>query len=110
MSCWEGELVEQPESWKASKEEKSSAVTLSLTCGIGPLPFRAPLTLSWVRLSEIERNPLVWVRRACGSRIFGRTLGGYRPEVDRGPAGVQRLLRFPTAHVEGVGDDPGSRL
>jgi hypothetical protein len=55
-------------------------------------------------------NPSVLVCRPSGSSVFGRSLGWNRPEIHGAPTGVQRLCRFPTAHVEGVRDDPSSRL
>ena len=55
-------------------------------------------------------NRSVFVCRPSGSSVFGRSLGWNRPEIHGAATGVQRLCRFPTAHVEGVRDDPSSRL
>jgi len=72
-------------------------------------------TIAWDKnagtaFSIVAEQPSLLVCRSSGSRVFRRSLGGNRPEIDGASTSVKRLLRFPTAHVEGVRDDSGSRL
>jgi hypothetical protein len=70
----------------------------------------SPLLEGCMETKRAARNPSGFVCRFSGRIIFGRPLGRNRPEIHGAPISFKRLLRFPTAHVEGVRDYTGSRL